>query len=517
MKRTLTNLLLWIAATFLSFPLTAQNVFESTQAWHAVDHSAWKIEPQNIQNYVILGNKFFEPNNNTIYMSEFNEFAQFNSWSRMHTAPENLQTFWKSFCRSTSSLGGYFAVAAMASGNKVYTITTNATGHKFWDRVSNLPFNVQFGGVCLATNGGYIACGSNNNGEMAVTKFNGVGEAEWTKSYPVSGFGWSIKQASGGGYVLAGTRSVIRIEVDGTLAWTRTLTLPVSPDGSNYTYTEFEEILPLSGENGFILTGSAFSNSHSGAYTARFSWAGAQIWSKINETVNTSLAGTPVCWINNAILSNSGTKVITTWRNGPVSAGGALRAQLVNIADGVQGAVQGLGNTIPVQEAFATRAHSKLIIGGTRGTYSQVYAYSNAQFLIDNAMPVQNNDGLDVNNIPNVPTVSGYLTSVRNAFPTYESGKVKFDDPILTYASRTAYTDLTVFPNPSTGLVYVGGKMEVGAMLRVFDLSGRMIMEKSVPEGEAMINFDLTNQPKGMYTVQMVGDRYNITRKFILE
>lgn len=239
MKRTLTNLLLWIAATFLSFPLTAQNVFESTQAWHAVDHSAWKIEPQNIQNYVILGNKFFEPNNNTIYMSEFNEFAQFNSWSRMHTAPENLQTFWKSFCRSTSSLGGYFAVAAMASGNKVYTITTNATGHKFWDRVSNLPFNVQFGGVCLATNGGYIACGSNNNGEMAVTKFNGVGEAEWTKSYPVSGFGWSIKQASGGGYVLAGTRSVIRIEVDGTLAWTRTLTLPVSPDGSNYTYTEF--------------------------------------------------------------------------------------------------------------------------------------------------------------------------------------------------------------------------------------------------------------------------------------
>lgn len=516
MKRNLLTQWLLVAATIFSLPLFAQNVFEGTQQWHPQDHSAWKIEPQNIQNYVIMGNKFFEPNNNTLYISEFSEFAQFNSWSRAHTAPENIQTFWKSFCKSTSPVG-YFAVAGTASGNKVYTLTMNATGQKFWERVSNLPFNMQYGGVCQATNGGYIACGSNNSGELAVTKFNGLGEPEWTIDYPVSGFGWCIKQANGGGYVLAGTRSVIRIEVDGSLVWAKTLNLPASPDGSNYSYTEFEEILPLSGENGFILTGSAFSNAHSGAYTARFSWAGTQVWAKINETVNTSLPGTPVCWINNAVLSNSGNKVITTWRNGPVSAGGALRAQLVNIADGAQGAVQGLGNATPVQEAFATRAHGRLVIGGTRGTYSQAYAYSNTQFLIDNSLPQQPGGQLDVDNIPNVPTVSGYLTSVRNAFPTYESGKVKFDDPTLTFASRTAYTDLTIFPNPSSGLIYVGGKMEPGAMLRIFDLTGKLILEKQVPDGESMVNFDLTSQPKGMYSIQMAGDQYNITRKFIIE
>lgn len=516
MKRNPNTQLFLLIATFFTLQLQAQTVFESTIPWHAQDHSAWKIEPQNVQNYVIMGNKFFEPNNNTLYMSEFSEFAQFNSWSRTHTAPENIQTFWKSFCKSTSPVG-YFAVAATASGNKVYTLTTNATGHKFWDRVSTLPFGMQYGGVCQATNGGYIACGSNNSGELAVTKFNGLGEAEWTLDYPVNGFGWAIRQANGGGYVIAGTRSVIRIEVDGSLVWSKTLTLPISPDGSNYTYTEFEEILPLSGENGFILTGSAFSNSHSGAYTARFSWAGTQTWSKINETVNTALAGTPVCWINNAVLSNNGNKVITSWRNGPVSSGGALRAQLVNIADGTQGPVQGLGNAIPVQEAFSTRAHGRLVIGGTRGTYSQVYAYSNTQFLMDNALPQQVANQLDVNNIPNVPTVSGYLTSVRNAYPTYQSGKVTFDDPTMTFASRTAYTDLTIFPNPSAGLVYVGGKMEPGAMLRIFDMTGKLIMEKQAPEGESMVNFDLTGQPKGMYTLQMAGDRYNVTRKFILE
>ncbi|MDO8366617.1 MAG: T9SS type A sorting domain-containing protein [Saprospiraceae bacterium] len=516
MKDKFKLLFLLPIVAFFAFAAQAQNVFEGTQQWHNNDHSAWKIEPQNWQNYVIMGSKFFEPNNNTLYMSEFSEFAQFNSWNRAHIAPENLQTFWKSFTKSTYPVG-YFAVAATTNGNKVYAILTNATGHKFWDRVSTLPFNVQYGGVSPATNGGYVASGTTNSGELAVTKFNAYGEAEWTQEYPVSGFAWTIKQANGGGYVLAGTRAVIRIDIDGNLVWSRTLTLPVSPDGSAYSYTEFEEILPLSGENGFILTGSAFSNSHSGVYTARFSWSGTQVWSKINETVNTALAGTPVCWVNNAVLSNSDSKVITTWRNGPVSSGGALRAQLVNIADGTQGAVQALGNAIPVQEAFATRAHSKLVIGGTRGTYSQAYAYVHTQFLIDNTAPQQQGAQLDENNIPNVPTVSGYLTSVRNAYPTYENGKPKFEDPILTFASRTAYTDLTIFPNPSTGLVYVGGKMEIGATLRVFDLAGRLVMEKNVQEGDTMVDFDLTGQPKGMYTVQMVGDRYNVTRKFIIE
>ncbi len=516
MKDNFKRLIPLFLAAFFAYTAQAQNVFEGTQQWHNQSHSAWKIEPQSWQNYVIMGNRFFSNPNNTLYMSEFSEFAQFNSWNRVHTATDNLQTFWKSFCKSTYPVG-YFAVVALSTGNRAYTIVTNETGHKYWDRVSALPFGVQYGGVCPATNGGYVACGSSNSGELAVTKFNAYGEAEWTYDYPVSGFGWSIKQANGGGYVIAGTRSVIRIDVAGNLDWSRTINLPTSPDGSAYSYTEFEEILPLTGENGFVVTGSAFSNQHSGVYTARLSWSGSVVWAKINDAVNTSLAGTPVCWVNNAVLSNSGSKVITSWRRGPVSAGGGLNAQLVNIADGSQGPILGLGNTIPVQEAFATRAHGRLVIGGTRGTYSQVYAYANTTFLTDNPTPQQGGSPLDEQNITNVPTVSGFLTSVRNAYPTYENGKPKFDDPNLTFASRTAYTDLTIFPNPSTGLVYVGGVMEIGATLRVFDVAGRLMMEKNIEEGESYVNFDLTGQPKGLYTVQMVGTMYNVTRKFVIE
>ncbi|GEM_PF-1208004 len=503
-----------LLVALFAFTAQAQNVFESTKTWGAFDHSAWKIEPQSMQNYVIMGNKFFEPANNTLYMSEFSEFAQFNSWNRVHATTETMQTFWKSFCKSTYPVG-YFAVASI-NNNRVYAILTNATGHKMWDRITTLPFGMQYGGVCPASNGGYVACGStNSSGELAVTKFDAYGVAQWTKDYPVSGFAWTIKAANGGGYVIAGTRNVIRIDVAGDLVWTRTLNLPTSPDGSAYSYTEFEEILPLSGENGFIVTGSAFSNSNSGVYTARLSWNGTVIWSRINDVVNTSGAGTPVCWVNNAVLANGGSKVITSWRRGLVSPGGGLFAQTVNIADGAQGVIKSLNNTIPVQEAFATRAHGRLVIGGTRGSYSAAYAYANTTFLNENTAPegIQ----LDETNIENVPTGSGFLTSVRNAFPTYEKGKPVFEDPIMTYASRTSYQDLTIFPNPSTGLVYVGGVMEVGASLRVFDLAGRLMMEKNIQEGDSMIDFDLSGQAKGIYTVQMVGTKYNVTRKFVIQ
>ena len=497
------------------FALTTQaQVHESTKNWGAFNHSAWKIEPQSMQNYVIMGNKFFQGNNNTLYMSEFSEFAQFNSWNRVHATTETMQTFWKSFCKSTYPVG-YFAVAQI-NNNRVYAILTNATGHKMWDRISTLPFSVQYGGVCTASNGGYVACGTNDNtGELAVTKFDAYGVAQWTFDYPVSGFAWTIKQANGGGYVIAGTGNVIRIDVAGNFVWSRTINLPTSPDGSAYSYTEFEEILPLTGENGFIVTGSAFSNQNSGIYTARISWGGSQVWSRINDVVNTSGAGTPVCWVNNAVLANGGSKVITSWRRGPVSPGGGLFAQTVNIADGAQGIVKSLNNSIPVQEAFATRAHGRLVIGGVRGSYSDVYAYANTTFLNENTAPqgIQ----LDETNIENVPTVSGFLTSVRNAFPTFEKGKPVFEDPIMTYASRTSYQDLTIFPNPSTGLVYVGGVMEVGANLRIFDLSGRLVMEKNIQEGDSMIDFDLSGQSKGIYTVQMVGTKYNVTRKFVIQ
>lgn len=510
--------LLLLAALSTAFTAQAQNIFEGTKNWHGQAHSAWKIEPQAIQGYVIVGNRFFTSPNKDIYMSQFSELAQFNSWTRTHTTDQNLiSVFWKSFCKSTYPVG-YF-MATSTTNNKAYTLTTNATGHKLWERVSNLPFPVTYGGVCQSTNGGYMGCGGNNNGNLAVTKFDNYGAALWTYEYPGSSFGWSIKAATGGGYVIAGTNDVTRIDIEGNLTWTRTLNPGISPDGSAYSYSEFEEITILPESQGFVVTGSTFSNSHSGIYTARLSWAGVVSWIKINDEVNTSLPNTPVCWVNNAILSNNfNTKVITSWRRGPVSAGGGMFARTVNIADGTQGPILSLGNNIPVREAFATRAHSKLVIGGTAGNLQSVYAYANNVFLLDNPTP-QGGGQIEEQNIPLVATVLGFQTNVSAANPTFQKDRPGggFDNPVMAFATRTAYQDLSIYPNPSTGLVYVGGVIEAGATLRVLDIAGRLVMEKTIQDGDAIMTFDLAGQPKGVYTVQMVGAQYNVTRKFVIE
>jgi len=493
--------------------LSAQ-VFESTKVWFPQDHSAWKIEPQSVQGYVIAGSKFFEPANTDLYFSQFDEFGQFG-WTRSHASGfTSLDVFWKSFCKSTSPVG-FFSVASGTQGgqHKAYALLVNSFGMKWWDRVSNLPEGITFGGVCIATNGGYIACGGNGEGNAAICKFDAYGNLEWSKTYPVSAFLWSVKPAVGGGYVAAGTRQVVRIDHLGNFNGSSTLTLPVSPDGSAYSYTEFEEILPLPTNDGFIVTGSAFSNSHSAAYSARFTYAGSQVWSRVHDAQNTNLAGTPVAWINNAVVSGSN-EIVTSWRRGPVSTGGTMFFQKMNFGGTLIGAIGSMGNNIPVQEAFMTKAHGKYVVGGVRGTYSAVYAYAR-EFL-----PAT---GAQTNEEENLPTIAGSALlggrrqqiSVINSQPEFEQGTAVEPGP-WSPVSRVFYTDLSVYPNPTTGLVNIGGMLEPGAMLRVMDMTGRLVYERQIQEGERLINADLSNQAKGVYNVVVTGNNGVMTKKVVL-
>ncbi|MDX1913328.1 MAG: T9SS type A sorting domain-containing protein, partial [Saprospiraceae bacterium] len=107
-------------------------------------------------------------------------------------------------------------------------------------------------------------------------------------------------------------------------------------------------------------------------------------------------------------------------------------------------------------------------------------------------------------------------TNVYSSKPEFLK-EVGHDNPIMAFATRTAYQDLSIFPNPSNGLVNVGGVLEAGATLRVFDINGRLVMEKTVASEDVVLSFDLSGQPKGVYTVQMVGTQYHVTRKFVIE
>jgi hypothetical protein len=306
---------------------------------------------------------------------------------------------------------------------------------------------------------------------------------------------------------------VSRIDNDGNLVWNTPLSFSTPSD--NYTYSEFEEITiiePANSNLGFLVTGSIFGNAnYVGIYTLRISWSGAIQWSRVNDEVSAAAAGTPVTWVNNAILTAGG-KVFTTWRKGPVSAGGPMFGRFMDKTTGVQDPIVPLNNVTLVREAFATRAHGKLVIGGTRGDLNSVYAYANGSLLLGTA-PSQ---AIDEVSVPNAPTVLGYQTNVRQLTPEFQT---KFVPTDLQFnpASRQFYTDLRVFPNPASGVVNVGGLIEPGATLRVVDMNGRIVAEQQIQAGDQVLNFDLTGRSKGIYTVQMLGANGITSRKVVVE
>lgn len=502
-----------IFTTYFTTTIFCQPI-ETVYPWFNNDHSAWKVQPNSPTGYVMIGNKFFEPNNTSLYVQGFDE-SGISLWLKNYVAPgfSSLQTFWKSFTVVNSNPTKFFAVASGSQSGipKAYALLVNSEGNKLWDRVSGLPTGVQFGGVTNANglSAGWVACGSDGSGNLNAMKFDNNGFLQWVKSYPFSGFGWSIIPATGGGYYIGSTtNTVTKIDNAGNFLWKSSFVLPPSPapDGSNYTYSEFEEVVELPNGDGVLISGSAFSNSFSAAYTARVSTTGTLIWKNIHAPQNTSSGGTPVSWINNVIIDVTNSAV-TSWRTGPVSSGGQLmyQRQYINSGDLTDGE-RSLGNSIPVQEAFMLKAHNKYVIGGTRGGYSAAYSY------INGVLPIPGR--LRSNHVEySIPVAQTNVLNRRIQINRHNS-KPEFEYPVT---SRVFNSKMRVFPNPSNGLVIVGGKIEPGAMLRITDLMGRLVLERPVMPGDDLIKLDLTQQVKGIYNIEMVSKNQVVTKKIVLQ
>jgi hypothetical protein len=492
------------AALLLTLSVNAQTIFENTYVWGAFDHSAWKALTNYPTGYVIAGSKFFEPANTNLYITGFNDFSQ-HQWTITHPTAQHgfttLQTQWKAFTNmgTPSNPSGFFiATTGTRNGTShYYTMQTNKTGQRTLERFGTLPAGSQFGGAVQATNGGFIVVGGTGNGDVAIWKFNPYGELEWSKVLPISGFAWTVQPANGGGYVIGSTgATVTRVDVAGNFVWSTEINLPISPDGSAYTYTEFEEILPLTNTaQGFIMTGSAFSNSTSAVYTARVNWNGTVAWAKINDAQNTALPGTPVAWSNSPIEVSGSTygtyEIIHTWRRGPVSAGGTLFAERMNISTGAQLQKGSLLNSIPVQEAFTVRQYltSRVIIAGTRGGYSAAYSYATAN------LPYAAVAAEDRTEPTTEDPLKRLVIGGSNANPIFSTPGT----------SRVFQSELQVWPNPVSGLLNVGGALEAGAWVRVVNAQGQVVAERQVAEGESQVQLVLGQLAKGLYQVQMAG------------
>ena len=149
-----------------------------------------------------------------------------------------------------------------------------------------------------------------------------------------------------------------------------------------------------------------------------------------------------------------------------------------------------------------TKAHQKYVVGGTRGQYASAYSYVTYS-------------------LPNVAGESDDRTEPleeSNPFARLQIGTSNAN-PIFEYpvGSRVFNAEMRVFPNPSTGNINVGGAIEPGALLRVVNPMGQLILEQRIQPGETEVQLELPKVAPGMYQVEMIGEKGLTTRKVIVQ
>ncbi len=513
--KIITKLLLFACAT-LTLSLSAQIIEHTYDGPPGGNDSGWKIVSQPMTGYVITGNKFFQANNTNITMLKFAEKGG-QEWVRTHaTGFSQVNTFWKSWTKSGNPLG-YFVVTSGTKGgqHQYFAMTTNNTGMKVYEGSGPLDNGIQFGGACQATNGGFIAVGSNNSGNAIAAKFTVQGALLWIKTFS-PGFAWCVQQTLDGNYVMAGSMHIWKFDTYGNQISQANINLPLSPDGSAYSYGEFEEILVYKDGTGFLVTGSAFSNQYSAPYIARFSNSLGAQGSSAPDATNTALPGTPVAWINNAVHYGSNNQAVVSWRKGPVSTGGVLRGTITS-SSGSPGSVGNLGGSVLVQEAFMVKDHgNRYVIGGTAGGYNGWFSWISTAINVA-PPPVAPTEGENLAN-QSVPPPTEQVW-VRNSVPNKNvlPNFLPKDDINPTPISRRFYVDLNIFPNPASGTVFVGGPMEEGSMVQLFSTNGRLVSERAAKSGEKLLEFDIAALQAGVYFVKMTDARGTVSKKVVVE
>jgi hypothetical protein len=99
---------------------------------------------------------------------------------------------------------------------------------------------------------------------------------------------------------------------------------------------------------------------------------------------------------------------------------------------------------------------------------------------------------------------------------------IKFNDTKLgIIQNKINQVNLDVYPNPNNGLMDVkfSSPYAESFNIEIFDLTGKMILTKNVRKGNGdfILPIDLQGSPKGIYFVNLRGERSFIETKFVLQ
>lgn len=123
---------------------------------------------------------------------------------------------------------------------------------------------------------------------------------------------------------------------------------------------------------------------------------------------------------------------------------------------------------------------------------------------------------------------SGYVRFKRNPGGIFKGFESEFGRSIthsfavgwvLNVPEENTSEFITVYPNPNNGQLNLHFTHFFGdAVIEVYGASGVLVhSEKTFLEGDDRLNFDLTSQPDGLYSVQLLNDGKRVTKRVILQ
>ncbi|MFK7774463.1 MAG: M36 family metallopeptidase, partial [Saprospiraceae bacterium] len=96
---------------------------------------------------------------------------------------------------------------------------------------------------------------------------------------------------------------------------------------------------------------------------------------------------------------------------------------------------------------------------------------------------------------------------------------VVFGDPSTSNKNLTSTLGVSIFPNPTNGKVFLKleNTQKGSTIIKLNSLDGRVLKTKEVDFLDGVVEFDLSDFPKGVYLIQIQNEETQIIRKVVLQ